>query len=188
MVLSNPAESLPAGQITGLTLLAVPLAYLGFHPAMIAFAASLNLVYQFFLHTEAVRRLPSWIEAVFNTPSHHRVHHARNPRYLDANYAGTLIVWDKLFGTFVPELDRDPPEFGLVKNIETYNPVAVALGEYGAIARDLMQPHVRLIDRVRYFFAPPGFSHDGSRRDSLRIKADYLSEHPEERGSEGLVL
>jgi sterol desaturase/sphingolipid hydroxylase (fatty acid hydroxylase superfamily) len=176
------------GQITGLVLLAVPLAYLGFHPAMIAFAASLNLLYQFFLHTESVRRLPAWIEAVFNTPSHHRVHHARNARYLDANYAGTLIIWDKLFGTFVPELDRDPPEFGLVKNIETYNPITVALGEYWAIARDIAQPGVRFLDRLRYFLAPPGFSHDASRRDSLQIKADYLREHPEERGSEGLTL
>jgi sterol desaturase/sphingolipid hydroxylase (fatty acid hydroxylase superfamily) len=116
------------GTISGLVLLAAPLAWIGFHPALIAFCASLNLFYQFFLHTESVGRLHPWIEALFNTPSHHRVHHARNPRYLDANYAGTLIVWDKLFGTFVPELDRDKPVFGLVKNIETYNPFAVALG------------------------------------------------------------
>ncbi len=176
------------GQITGLTIMSVPLAYLGFHPALIAFAASLNLVYQFFLHTEAIKRFPAWFEAVFNTPSHHRVHHARNPRYLDANYAGTLIVWDKLFGTFVPELDRDPPQYGLVKNLETYNPITVALGEYWAITRDVVSPKLSLTNRIRYFFAPPGFSHDNSRRDSLKIKADYISEHPEERGTEGLTL
>lgn len=86
------------GQITGLVLLATPLAYLGFHPALIAFCASANLVYQFFLHTESVGRLHPWIEAVFNTPSHHRVHHASNPRYLDANYAGTLSAdYEKIF-------------------------------------------------------------------------------------------
>lgn len=174
------------GQFTGLVLLAVPLCFVGFHPALIAFCASLNLVYQFFLHTEAVGRLPRWIEAVFNTPSHHRVHHARNPRYLDANYAGTLIVWDKLFGTFVPELDRDPPEFGLVKNIATYNPLKVALGEYWEIARDVTKPGVKLVDRLRYLFAPPGFSHDLSRLDSHMIKAAFLRDHPEESGSEGL--
>ena len=84
-------------------VLKMPLAFLGFHPALIAFVAGANLVYQFWIHTEAVDRLPRWFEAVFNTPSHHRVHHARNPRYLDANYAGTLIVWDRLFGTFVAE-------------------------------------------------------------------------------------
>jgi sterol desaturase/sphingolipid hydroxylase (fatty acid hydroxylase superfamily) len=176
------------GQITGLVLLAVPLAYLGFHPALIAFCASLNLVYQFFLHTESVGRLPAWIEAVFNTPSHHRVHHARNPRYLDANYAGTLIVWDRLFGTFVPELDRDKPEFGLVKNIDTFNPLKVALGEYWGIAQDVAKPALSFNDRMRYLFAPPGYSHDGSRRDSHMIKADYLRERPQEAGSEGLPL
>lgn len=174
------------GQITGLVLLATPLAYLGFHPALIAFCASLNLVYQFFLHTEAVGRLHPWIEAVFNTPSHHRVHHASNPRYLDANYAGTLIFWDKLFGTFVPELDRDKPVFGLVKNIETFNPFAVALGEYWGIAKDAAKPGVPLLDRLRYIFAPPGFSHDASRDDSHMIKRKFLAAHPQEAGSEGL--
>jgi hypothetical protein len=174
------------GQITGLVLLAVPLAYLGFHPALIAFCASLNLVYQFFLHTESIRRLPRWFEAVFNTPSHHRVHHARNPRYLDANYAGTLIIWDRLFGTFVPELDRDRPEFGLVKNIGTYNPITVALGEYAGIARDVVQPRLSLKERFSYLFAQPGYSHDNSRRDSHMIKADFLRDHPDEAGSDGL--
>jgi len=173
-------------QITGLVLLAVPLAFVGFHPALIAFCASLNLFYQFFIHTEAVARLPAGIEAVFNTPSHHRVHHATNPRYLDANYAGTLIVWDKLFGTFVPELDRDKPRFGLVKNIETYNPFTVVLGEYASIARDAFAPAVPLSGRLRYLFAPPGWSHDQSRQDSHKIKARYLRDHPEEGGTEGL--
>jgi len=176
------------GPITGLVLLAVPLAWIGFHPALIAFCASLNLFYQFFLHTESVGRLHPWIEAVFNTPSHHRVHHARNPRYLDANYAGTLIVWDKLFGTFVPELDRDKPVFGLVRNMETFNPFAVALGEYWGIARDAVGPRRSLVDRVRYMFAPPGWCHDDSRKDSRMIKADYLREHPEEAGTEGFRL
>jgi sterol desaturase/sphingolipid hydroxylase (fatty acid hydroxylase superfamily) len=174
------------GQFTGLVLLAVPLAYVGFHPALIAFVASLNLVYQFFLHTESVGRLPSWIEAVFNTPSHHRVHHARNARYLDANYAGTLIIWDRLFGTFVPELDRDPPEFGLVKNINTFNPFKVALGEYAGIAHDVTQRGVGFVDRWRYVFAPPGFSHDGRRETSHSIKAAYLRDNPNEAGTEGL--
>lgn len=173
------------GTITGLVILAVPMVWLGFHPALVAFCASLNLFYQFFLHTEAVRRLPRWAEAVLNTPSHHRVHHARNPRYLDANYAGTLIVWDRLFGTFVPELDRDPPTYGLVYNINTFNPITVALGEYWGILKDVFKPGVSLVGRVKYVFAPPGFSHDGSRQDSLAIKRDFLQSHPSERGTEG---
>jgi sterol desaturase/sphingolipid hydroxylase (fatty acid hydroxylase superfamily) len=176
------------GQLTGLFVLALPLAYLGFHPALIVFCASLNLFYQFFLHTESVGRLHPLIEAVFNTPSHHRVHHAKNPRYLDANYAGTLIVWDRLFGTFVPELDRDKPVFGLVKDIETYKPFAVALGEYWGIARDAAGARRSLVDRLLYVFAPPGWCHDRSRKSSHEIKADYLKAHPEETGTEGLRL
>jgi sterol desaturase/sphingolipid hydroxylase (fatty acid hydroxylase superfamily) len=174
------------GTITGLVVMAMPLAWLGFHPALIGFCASLNLFYQFFLHTEAVRRLPPWIEFVFNTPSHHRVHHARNPRYLDANYAGTLIIWDRLFGTFVPELDRDPPNYGLVKNVETFDPVTVALGEYRGIFSDALLGAGSLVERIHYVFAPPGFSHDRSRQDSHDIKRAYLAAHPGERGSEGL--
>ena len=174
------------GTITGLVVLAVPMVWLGFHPALVAFCASLNLFYQFFLHTEAVRRLPRWAEAVLNTPSHHRVHHARNPRYLDANYAGTLIVWDRLFGTFVPELDRDPPDYGLVHNVNTFNPITVALGEYWGILKDVFRPGVSLADRVKYMFAPPGFSHDGSRQDSHAIKRAFLQSHPAEKGTEGL--
>jgi hypothetical protein len=95
-------------------------------------------------------------------------------------------VWDRLFGTFVPELDRDPPQFGLVKNLDTYNPLTVALGEYWNIARDVFQRGVSLKDRWRYLFAPPGFSHDGSRDDSHMIKAAYLRDHPHEAGTEGL--
>jgi len=174
------------GTITGLVIIAVPMVWLGFHPALVGFCASLNLFYQFFLHTEAVKRFPRWIEAVFNTPSHHRVHHARNPRYLDANYAGTLIIWDRLFGTFVPELDRDPPVYGLVKNVNSYNPIKVALGEYQGILADLLAPRASIADRLKYMFAPPGFSHDGSRQDSHAIKRAYLDDHPEERGTEGL--
>ena len=175
------------GQITGLVLLAVPLTFVGFHPALIAFCASVNLFYQFFLHTELIGKMPAWFEAVFNTPSYHRVHHARNPRYLDANYAGTLIVWDRLFGTFVPELERDAPEYGLVKNLATFNPITVALGEYRAIARDAFQPRVGLLDRLRYVFAPPGWCHDHSRLDSHQIKAAFLRAHPAEAGTPGLL-
>ena len=81
-------------------LFRLPLVLIGFHPAMIAIVAGFNLIYQFWIHTEAIGRMPRWFEAVMNTPSHHRVHHATNPRYLDRNYAGVFIIWDKMFGTF----------------------------------------------------------------------------------------
>ena len=168
-------------------LFALPLTYLGFHPGMIAFCASLNLVYQFWIHTEAVGRLHPWIEAVMNTPSHHRVHHARNPRYLDANYAGTFIVWDKLFGTFVPELDRDPPQFGLVKNLGTFNPLRIATHEWVGIFADAARRGLSWKQRLFYAFAPPGWSHDQSRDDSHAIKRAFIARHPAEAGTEGLA-
>ncbi|HET9379452.1 MAG TPA: sterol desaturase family protein [Streptomyces sp.] len=113
----------------------VPLVLAGVHPAALAFCSSANLVYQFWIHTERIDKMPRWFEYVFNTPSHHRVHHASQGGYLDRNFGGILITWDRLFGSFVPETDR--PVYGLTKNIDTYNPLKVATHEYAAIARDI---------------------------------------------------
>jgi sterol desaturase/sphingolipid hydroxylase (fatty acid hydroxylase superfamily) len=107
----------------------------GFAPWMVLLAQSWSLIYQFFLHTERVRRLPRPLEALLNTPSHHRVHHGCNDVYLDRNYGGILIVWDRLFGSFRPEGER--VRYGLTKDIETFNPVHVAFHEYQAMWRDL---------------------------------------------------
>nr|WP_205967479.1 sterol desaturase family protein [Aquisalinus luteolus]GGH98646.1 fatty acid hydroxylase [Aquisalinus luteolus] len=164
----------------------IPLVLLGFHPAMIAFAGSINLFYQFFIHTEAVGKMPKWVEAVMNTPSHHRVHHGRNARYLDSNYAGVFIVWDRLFGTFVEEDDSHPVRYGLVKNIGTYNPLRVATHEYVGMWRDATLPGLSVKQRLAYVFAPPGWSHDGSRKSSADIKLDFISRHPDEAGKPGL--
>ena len=112
-----------------------PLALLGVRPWMILAAEGIDLIYQFWVHTEAVRRMPRWFELVFNTPSHHRVHHGSNPEYLDKNYGGILIVFDRLFGTFEPEVA--PVRYGLTKNIDTFNPARIAFHEYAAIGRDL---------------------------------------------------
>jgi sterol desaturase/sphingolipid hydroxylase (fatty acid hydroxylase superfamily) len=111
------------------------LALLGVAPWMIMVSGGLNLVYQYWIHTEAVDRMPAWFEAVFNTPSHHRVHHGSNPEYLDKNYAGVLILWDRWFGSFEPE--RAPVVYGLTKNLTTYNLLSIAFHEYAAIARDV---------------------------------------------------
>jgi sterol desaturase/sphingolipid hydroxylase (fatty acid hydroxylase superfamily) len=108
---------------------------LGVEPRMIMISAGLNLIYQYWIHTETIGRMPKWFEAVFNTPSHHRVHHGSNPEYLDRNYAGILIVWDRLFGTFEPE--RTPVVYGLSKNIDTFSVLSIAFHEYVAIANDL---------------------------------------------------
>src|SRR5262249_37493502 len=112
-----------------------PLALVGVAPWMIMVSGGLNLGYQYWVHTETIQVLPRAIEAVFNTPSHHRVHHGANPEYLDKNYAGIFIVWDRLFGTFEPERAR--VVYGLTKNISSFNPFVIAFHEYAAIARDV---------------------------------------------------
>ena len=144
---------------------------LGFDPLMIMVMISINLTYQFWVHTKLVSRLPGPIEFIFNTPSHHRVHHASNIRYLDRNHAGALIIWDRLFGTFSEETSAESPVYGLTKNIDTYNPIAVAAGEYGAIWRDLQRAE-SWTDRSKYILFAPGWCHDGvdKRAKILRMK------------------
>ena len=162
------------GTVTLMMLVKTPLILLGFHPAMVIFVSGLNLIYQFWIHTEAIDKMPRWFEAVMNTPSHHRVHHGRNPRYLDANYAGVLIIWDKMFGTFVPE--QETPEYGLVFNLGTFNPLRVATHEWVGIFKDVFQRGITMGDRLKYMFAPPGWSHDGSRKTADMLKAEQTLE------------
>lgn len=147
-----------------------PLILLGFSPEMVLFVGGINLVYQFWIHTEAIDKMPRWFEAVMNTPSHHRVHHGRDPKYLDTNYAGVFIVWDKMFGTFVAEAET--PNYGLVHNLGTFNPLRVAFHEWLGLLRDVFGPGLTLRQRFAYAFAPPGWSHDGSRKTSDQIKAE----------------
>ncbi len=161
------------GTFTLMMVVRVPLLLLGFHPAMVIFVGGLNLIYQFWIHTEAIGRMPRWFEAVMNTPSHHRVHHGRNPKYLDANYAGVFIVWDRLFGTFVPEDENEPVEYGLVRNLGTFNLLRVAFHEWVALFRDILRPGLTLKQRLAYALAPPGWSHDGSRLTTDRIKQQW---------------
>ncbi|MFG2883042.1 sterol desaturase family protein [Streptomyces sp. NPDC048297] len=132
----------------------VPLVALGVHPAALAFCSSVSLVYQFWIHTERIDRMPRWFESVFNTPPHHRVHHASQGGYLDRNYGGILILWDRLFGTFVAEVER--PVYGLTKNINTFNPIKVATHEYMSIARDLKEASGRR-ERVGRLLRGPGW-------------------------------
>ncbi|GHC56768.1 sterol desaturase family protein [Streptomyces cinnamoneus] len=132
----------------------VPMVAAGVHPAAVAFCSSVNLVYQFWVHTERVGRLPRPVEYVLNTPSHHRVHHASQGGYLDRNFGGILIVWDRLFGSFVAERER--PVYGLTKNIDTYNPLRVATHEYAAIGRDLRAAHTWR-ERAGRVFCGPGW-------------------------------
>ena len=174
--LSTALRQTWTGGVAGTWLLWLPLSFIGFPPAMVAIQKGISLVYQFWIHTEAIGRMPRWFEAVFNTPSHHRVHHARNPRYLDRNYAGILIVWDRLFGTFQPELDEAPCRYGVVKNLATFNLLRVAFHEWAAIGRDIVrQPR----HAVGWLFGPPGWSPDGSRETSDQIRARWAAARPQ---------
>jgi len=131
---------------------------LGIPPWMVFLQQSISLAYQFFLHSERVGRLWQPVEWVFNTPSHHRVHHGSNDVYLDKNYGGILIIWDKLFGTYVPEGER--VHYGLTKNIQTFNPVRAAFHEYVAMWHDIKRAHgLRAKAGVLYHgpgWVPPG--------------------------------
>ncbi|MBB5698251.1 sterol desaturase family protein [Sphingomonas yantingensis] len=150
-------------------LFRLPLFLVGFPPAMIFFVAGLNLVYQFWIHTEAVGRMPRWFEAVMNTPSHHRVHHGANPRYLDRNYAGVFIVWDRLFGTFEPEHEGERVRYGLVHDLGSFNVLWAAFHEWAGIARDMWRAPWG--SKLGYLLREPGWSHDGSRETSDMIRA-----------------
>lgn len=137
----------------------LPLALVGFPPWMILLAQSWSLIYQFWIHTERVRRLPRPLEAVLNTPSHHRVHHGSNEQYLDKNYGGILIVWDRQFGTYEPEGER--VRYGLTSNIRTHNPVRVAFHEYVALWHDLRRaPGLRT--KWALVFRGPGYQPEGA--------------------------
>jgi len=184
--LSTALRQTWTGTLTGIFILNVPLVLLGFHPAFIAFVYGFNLVYQFWIHTETIRRFPKFIEAVFNTPSHHRVHHGTNAKYLDANYAGVFIIWDRMFGTFVPEDDAEPVKYGIIRNLATFNPLKIAFHEWISMFRDASGSGLTPGQRLAYLFAPPGWSHDRSRRTSDMIKSDHVRRHPEDAGLPGL--
>lgn len=149
---------------SGEILMWLPLPLLGVPPWMVFVGFSVSLVYQFFVHTEHVGKLPRPIEFVFNTPSHHRVHHGSDAEYLDRNYAGILIIWDRMFGTFRSEKQR--PTYGLTTPVGTYNIWDLQTREYRAIARDWRSAGT-LRDRLGYAFGPPGWSPKNVESDTV---------------------
>jgi sterol desaturase/sphingolipid hydroxylase (fatty acid hydroxylase superfamily) len=131
----------------------LPLAVAGFHTTDFLLISALNTLYQFWIHTETINRM-GWFEYVFNTPSHHRVHHGRDPKYIDKNHAGTLIIWDKMFGTFQEEEER--PTYGITKPINSWNGVWANFSHYATMAQELKQIP-SWADKFRYLFHKPGW-------------------------------
>ena len=151
----------------------LPFPLLGFEPWTIYAAFGFNLIYQFFVHTERVGTMWRPVELVMNTPSHHRVHHGRDPEYLDRNYAGIFIVWDRMFGTFQRELHR--PVYGLTVPVDTYNVLRLQYGAYGELLRDVRCAS-RWHDKVGYVFMPPGWHPGESRAEAEQPRAAETSQ------------
>lgn len=133
----------------------LPLALVGIPVTMWIVCHGLNLIYQFWIHTREINRLPRWLEAFLNTPSHHRVHHGINPQYQDKNYAGVFIIWDRLFGTFEPEVEE--PVYGITKPLASWNPVWANLHYWADLGRRARSAS-RMSDKVRLFLKPPGWN------------------------------
>lgn len=151
------------------------LALLGVRPELVAQARGINLLYQYWIHTDTIRRLGP-LERVFNTPSHHRVHHGSNQEYLDRNHGSILIVWDRLFGTFEPE--RDPVVYGLTKNLDTFDPTRVAAHEHFEMLRDVRRS-TTWRERLSYVLRGPGWAYR-RRAEADAANADSV---PPQRGS-----
>lgn len=131
-----------------------PLAIFGFKTEWFLLASALNVLYQFWIHTEVISKMPRWFAAIFNTPSHHRVHHGRNPKYIDKNHAGSLIIWDKMFGTFQKEEER--PTYGITTPINSWNPVMANVVPFITLFKEL-KTIPGTWNKLKFTFAPPGW-------------------------------
>ena len=150
----------------------MPLAMLGFKPLDIVFIYSATQIWGIFVHTELIKKM-GWLEYILVTPSHHRVHHASNPKYLDMNLGMFLIIWDKIFGTFqaeLPEEEYQPIKYGLTKPIEKETPFTLVFHEWSAIGKDVVRKDIGWKEKLLYVFGPPGWSHDGSRKTSDELR------------------
>ena len=157
----------------------LPLPFLGFKPLDILLVYAATQIWGIFVHTQLIKKM-GWLEYILVTPSHHRVHHASNPKYLDKNMGMFLIIWDKLFGTFQPELEEtayQPIRYGLTKNMENPNALTIVFHEWQQITKDLFQPNITLKQRLNYLFGPPGYSHDGSRKTSEEMRTEEATQN-----------
>jgi sterol desaturase/sphingolipid hydroxylase (fatty acid hydroxylase superfamily) len=174
--LSTALRQTWTGNFTGAFIFWMWMPFVGFHPLMVMTLQSVSLLYQFWIHTEAVHRLPKPFEFLFNTPSHHRVHHGSDLKYLDRNHAGILIIWDRIFGTFRKEEER--PTYGLTKNLDTNNPLRIAFLTWAQLLQKARHSG-SLKNGIGYFINPPGWSHDGTTKTAAQMKTDFNRLHPD---------
>jgi sterol desaturase/sphingolipid hydroxylase (fatty acid hydroxylase superfamily) len=149
----------------------IPIALVGFDPLDIMFMYAATQIYGILIHTKTIGKLGP-LEWVLSTPSHHRVHHASNIKYLDKNMGMILIIWDRVFGTFAKE--EEEVVYGLTTDIKTYNPITMVFHEWKAIYEDLNK-QTSFKNKIMYVFGPPGWSHDGSRKTSSQLRAELKS-------------
>ncbi len=150
----------------------IPLVLLNFRPMDVFFMYSFTQIYGILVHTQAIKKLPRWVEYIFVTPSHHRVHHASNIPYLDRNMGMVFIIWDRLFGTFTEEMESEIPHYGITKPIERpFHPVHIVTHEWQELGKDLRKTN-SLKTKLKYLFQPPGWSHDGSTKTSKDLQKE----------------
>ncbi|MEP6845957.1 MAG: sterol desaturase family protein [Panacibacter sp.] len=155
------------GVFTGVFLFWAWMPLAGIEPGIVIFIKSISSIYQFWLHTEKIKKMPRWFEFIFNTPSHHRVHHGSDLVYLDKNYAGILIVWDRIFGTYEKEIFK--PHYGLTKKMSSANPVKIAFFEWINLFRDIKKAK-GMTDLCSYLFKAPGWSRDGKSKTTRELR------------------
>lgn len=159
------------GQFAGAAIFFTPLVWIGFDAKVVQSVIAINLLYQFWIHATWIPKL-GWLEYVLNTPSAHRVHHASNLRYLDANYGGVLIIFDRLFGTYIEESEDEPCVYGWTKPVTTYNPLVIEAGPWIALFKDMFSARSP-IEALAYLIMPPGWRADGrgETTEDLRARA-----------------
>jgi len=162
------------GNATGAFLFWAWMPLVGFEPIWVLFMQQISLIYQFWIHTETINKMPKWFEFIFNTPSHHRVHHGSDLKYLDKNHAGILIIWDRMFGSFKNEEER--PNYGLTRNIGSFNPVVVAFKTWVDLFKKAFSSG-SIKKGIHYFIQPPGWSHDGSTKTTKQMIEEYNQIH-----------
>ena len=158
MNFSTAARQSVLNVVAGTFMFYLPPVLLGVPPAVVMFMLAVDLVYQYFVHTDAIGKLPAWYEAVFDTPSNHRVHHGRNPQYIDKNYGGVLILFDKLFGTYEKEVEK--VEYGITEQIRSYNFLVLNVHEMVDMVRDIAAPGP-LWQRLKHLWMPPDWQRPG---------------------------